>query len=51
MDQNPLGLADKASENRAREFTREYLNFLDDLVSFSILHQFSFYYTITRMYL
>ncbi|KAI1716223.1 MCM2/3/5 family domain-containing protein [Ditylenchus destructor] len=31
MDQNPLGLADKASENRAREFTREYLNFLDDL--------------------
>lgn len=39
MDQNPLGLVDKASENRAREFTREYLNFLDDLTEDKIYSQ------------
>uniref|UniRef100_A0A915DLE0 DNA replication licensing factor MCM3 n=1 Tax=Ditylenchus dipsaci TaxID=166011 RepID=A0A915DLE0_9BILA len=30
MDQNSLGLVDKAEENRAREITEQYLNFLDD---------------------
>jgi hypothetical protein len=28
------GMIDKADENRMREITQEYLNFLDDSVSF-----------------
>ena len=31
---NPSGMVDKADENRKREVTQEYLNFLDDSVSF-----------------
>lgn len=37
---DPFGLVDKEEENKSREITQEYLNFLDDAVIIYFFHHF-----------